>query len=281
VWYGVETSLQEADVISAEPTAIPIPENARRGRIRKRIFDIAVSVPLCLLVLPTVVVLCGILAIQHGSANALFVHTRFGYRGRKISVPKLRTLTRTTHPYADKTLVELKPVSRFADFLRRSHLDELPQLFLVPIGRLSLVGPRPCMIDEAIEHSNEHFRQVRTSVPVGCTGLWQVGVANQARVSDAPEYDYFYVEHRTLRMDVWVLWRTLLQMFGASPVRLSHVPRWVMAGETHTPDSSRHSEEVIDLRSVAEGTGRAPGSLVPASSFASAGRQEQVNVGAE
>lgn len=273
MWSGVETSLQEADVISAEPTAIPIPENARRGRIRKRIFDIAVSVPLCLLVLPTLVVLCVILAFQHGSPNALFVHTRFGYRGRKISVPKLRTLTRTTHPYADKTVVELKPVSQFADFLRRSHLDELPQLFLVPIGRLSLVGPRPCMINEAIEHSDEHFRQVRTSVPVGCTGLWQVGAANQRRVSDAPEYDYFYVEHRTLRMDVWVLWRTLRQMFGASPVGLKQVPRWVISGPSPRPHSSDHPREVIDLRTVAGGPDLPP-TMVPSASYVSAGQHD-------
>src|SRR4051812_40842286 len=179
VWPSVETSLQEVTVAGSEETSIAIPANARRGRVRKRVLDVMVGVPLCLLVLPTVLVLCVILVIQQRSPRALFVHQRFGYQGRLISVPKLRTLSRATHPYADKTVVELQPVSRFASFLRRSHLDELPQLFLVPFGRLSLVGPRPCMVNEAIEHSNEHFRQVRTSVPVGCTGLWQVGAANQ------------------------------------------------------------------------------------------------------
>ena len=74
----------------------------------------------------------------------------------------------------------LTPPSRLTAFLRRSHLDELPQLLLVPIGRLSLVGPRPRMVSEAEACDDDVYNAVRTTVPQGCTGLWQVSTGTTA-----------------------------------------------------------------------------------------------------
>jgi lipopolysaccharide/colanic/teichoic acid biosynthesis glycosyltransferase len=197
-----------------------------RGRWAKRAFDVVASVPLCLLILPVVGALAVALAVQH-RAWPFFVHDRIGHRGRAIPFPKLRTLSPQVDPYADKTITLLAPSSRLARFLRSSHLDELPQLFLVPGGHLSLVGPRPRMLPEAEEHGDERYEALRTSIQQGCTGLWQVS-GHQGRVSDRPEYDEFYVAHRSARLDAWILWRTLRQMVVPTTVELDDVPAWTL-----------------------------------------------------
>ena len=199
----------------------------RRSLFAKRLLDVVVGVALCVLVLPVVVVLAVYLLIRF-RANPFFVHERIGHGGRLISIPKLRTLPPETHPYADKTLVDLEAPHRLTAFLRSSHLDELPQLFLVPIGRLSLVGPRPRMAAEAEAHGDERYEAIRTSVRQGCTGLWQVSHGACDRVSDHPEYDLLYVSQATILLDLWVLWRTLFQALGSGPIGLEEIPTWLL-----------------------------------------------------
>lgn len=194
----------------------------------KRLFDTLVGAVLCLAALPVILALALMLAVQH-RGNPFFVHDRVGFAGRTVRIPKLRTLPPSTDPYADKTTTDLRTVGGLARFMRRTHLDELPQLFLVPLGRLSLVGPRPRMVTEAEEFDDPYFAQSRTSVPQGCTGLWQISAVSNRRVSDEPGFDLFYVTHRTARLDLWILWRTIIQFLGASPIELSSVPRWTLS----------------------------------------------------
>lgn len=192
----------------------------------KRAFDVAVSLPLCVVALPVVVLLAALLAVLH-RGNPFFVHYRIGQAGRLVLIPKLRTLSSDTPRYADKTVVHFEALSSLARFLRRRHLDELPQLFLVPTGRLSLVGPRPRMASEAEDHADEGYEAIRTSVHQGCTGLWQIS-GSTGRVSDHPGYDLFYVEQRTLRLDAWILWHTARRMLGGPSVDLADVPAWAL-----------------------------------------------------
>ena len=195
--------------------------------VGKRAFDVVVGIPACVMAIPLIAVLALVLWAQH-RANPFFVHDRIGHGGRRIPVPKLRTLAPGTDPYADKTKVTLAPPTGFARFLRVSHLDELPQLFLVPLGLMSLVGPRPRMALEAEQCGDAHYETVRTSVPQGCTGLWQISADKGGRVSDHPEYDRFYVEQRTLRLDAWITWRTVRQMLSGGTITLDDVPRWAL-----------------------------------------------------
>ncbi len=197
-----------------------------RDRWTKRAFDLVAGIPLCVLVLPVVTTLAVVLAIRHRTWP-FFVHERVGQGGRSIPFPKLRTLSPDFHPYADKTLSVLTPPSRFTTFLRASHLDELPQVFLVPLGLLSLVGPRPRMLPEAVAHGDDRYEALRTSVNQGCTGLWQIS-GHQGRVSDRPEYDEFYLAHRSVRLDAWILWRTVRQLVAPAVVELHDIPAWTL-----------------------------------------------------
>jgi lipopolysaccharide/colanic/teichoic acid biosynthesis glycosyltransferase len=196
----------------------------RRSTLGKRAIDLLIGVPLALLALPVILILAAVLAVYFRT-NPFFVHKRIGEGGELISIPKLRTLAPDTHPYADKVHHDVAAPHRFTAFLRARHIDELPQLLLVPLGKLSLVGPRPRMENEAELHGDELYNELRTSVPQGCTGLWQVSQGASDRVSDHPEYDLLYLSQHTLRLDCWILWRTLHQAVGGTPVRLDEVPR--------------------------------------------------------
>lgn len=200
---------------------------ATRRAATKRVLDLLIGIPLCVVALPIVAGLAVVLVVGH-RVVPFFAHERIGRSGTTIVIPKLRTLSPRTPRYADKMTMSLQPVSGFAEALRRTHLDELPQLFLVPLGRLSLVGPRPRMLTEAERCGDAEYEAVRTSVHQGCTGLWQISDGQGTRVSDRPEYDLFYVSQHTLRLDLWILWRTLLQAVVGGTISLEDVPRWTL-----------------------------------------------------
>src|SRR6476646_6994586 len=107
---------------------------------------------------------------------------------------KLRTLPPDAPRYADKYTIAEIPLPWLPRTLRALHIDELPQLFLVAIGRMSLVGPRPefealiSLLPRDIQVSRQQFRP-------GCTGLWQVSADADRLIAEAPQYDRFYAAH--------------------------------------------------------------------------------------
>ena len=192
----------------------------------KRVLDVTAATLLAALTLPVVLVLSVVLAV-HLRAWPFFTHERIGRDGDPIRVTKLRTLPPSTRPYALKTEVELA-TSRLCQMLRRLHLDELPQLWTVATGAMSLVGPRPKMPDEH-EPVEPLYGLERVTVPQGLTGLWQVSDATNVLPSDAAEYDIFYVRNRTFLLDLWILWRTVGVVLGlGNGVRLADVPGWAL-----------------------------------------------------
>lgn len=158
--------------------------------------DVVGGTLLALALLPVMLLLALASAITYRSWP-LFFHERIGAGGRRIRFVKLRSLPTDTPKYATYDKLDSN-ISRFARFVRRTHLDELPQLFLVPFGHLSLVGPRPAMPEEH-EPVDSHYRDMRLAVPQGCTGLWQIGLHTEGLPSEAPEYDSFYVEHASVQ----------------------------------------------------------------------------------
>jgi lipopolysaccharide/colanic/teichoic acid biosynthesis glycosyltransferase len=196
--------------------------------LQKRIFDIVIGSLLAVLVLPTVVILAVGCAIALRT-TPFFVQTRIGRDGRPFRFVKLRTLPRETPAYASKYEIAAMPVPSFTRRLRGLHLDELPQLFLVPLGKMSLVGPRPEM-PELHHLMDPTFAAERTKLRPGCTGLWQIGAHNHRLISEAPEFDRFYLEHRTLRLDAWIVLRSLGALLpGEHRIDLHHVPAWTGA----------------------------------------------------
>lgn len=202
-----------------------------RTLLSKRVLDVTLGTLLALCVTPLIIVL----AI--GSAVALrswpfFGQLRVGKDGRRMRILKVRTLPPGTPANADKYEIASQiDVNRYCRILRRLHLDELPQLWLVPTGRMSLVGPRPetPLLHEAFDPG---FAALRTSVRPGCSGLWQVGEGAARLIGESPEYDVAYVHNAGVRLDLWVLWRTVGTMLGVmAPSSLDEVPEWTLRRE--------------------------------------------------
>jgi lipopolysaccharide/colanic/teichoic acid biosynthesis glycosyltransferase len=161
-------------------------------------------------------------------ANPLFRHERIGRFGQRFQLLKVRTLPREVPPYVGKYELAEFDVPRFCQAVRNLHLDELPQLVHVVSGRMSLVGPRPEM---QVYHDRfgDGFAAVRTSVRPGCTGLWQISTKSGGLIAESPEFDLYYIRHRSLRLDLWIAARTLRQMLPFARrhlVDFEELPAW-------------------------------------------------------
>ena len=192
----------------------------------KRGVDVMLGAALSLAALP----LIGLLAMMgalHFRAFPFFTQTRLGHGGDEFTILKLRSLPADTRPYALKAAIGELELSWFSRLLRTTKLDELPQLLQVVSGQLSLIGPRPKMPDH-FEPVTPEYQHTRTRVRQGCSCIWQVGVATSGLPNESPQFDYFYLLHGGLRLDAWVMWRTMLTVLCiARPIDLDDIPQWV------------------------------------------------------
>lgn len=171
----------------------------------KRAFDIAASFAALVLISPAVLLIAALVRIRLGSP-VLFAQPRPGLGGRVFTLWKFRTMTdeRDTggnlRPDADR-------LTRFGRFLRSTSLDELPELWNVLRGDMSLVGPRPLLVSYLPRYSAEQAR--RHEVRPGLTGWAQVNGRNAASWEERLRLDTWYVDHRTLLLDFHIVLKTV------------------------------------------------------------------------
>lgn len=202
---------------------LPPALSLRMRLVVKRCIDIVLSVVL-LLVLSPILVLSALAILLRDGRPVLFRQIRIGRDGRPFVMVKFRTMAKDAETMLDdlrqdndRTGPLFKSnndprVTTIGRVLRRSSIDELPQLFNVLTGRMSLVGPRPALPSEVAEFSAELRR--RESVPQGLTGLWQVDGRTDPDFSKYAELDLHYVENWTLRLDAWIIVRTPFVILG-------------------------------------------------------------------
>jgi len=175
------------------------------GEGMKRVFDfVAASLALLMLALP-LLALAWLIRRKLGSP-VLFRQVRPGLQGRPFTMVKFRTMTDERGPYGD-LLPDAQRLTPFGRFLRASSLDELPELWNVLTGDMSLVGPRPLLMEYLPLYSPEQAR--RHEVRPGITGWAQVNGRNAISWDDKFALDVWYVDHRSLWLDVQILWRTV------------------------------------------------------------------------
>jgi len=203
-------------------------ERCQRSSIGQRILDLLVAIPVSVLTLPLLVLLAMGSAISF-RAWPFFSQTRVGHNGRPFWFVKIRSLPAATPTETDKYAIESMPNSAFGAFIRRTHLDELPQLWLVIAGRMSLVGPRPEMPALASAFDPD-FAVARQRVRPGCTGLWQISPGATRLISEAPEYDLFYLAHSSVRFDLWIMYKTVRSMVTNGHARPLAPPLWTLRG---------------------------------------------------
>lgn len=185
-------------------------------RVLKRTFDLVLVIPVFIILIPLYTLIALLLKLD-SRGNILYTQTRIGQNGVLFRFPKFRSMK----PNAEAMRLEIlgRPdddmatrykndprITRFGRFLRRYSLDELPQLWCVLIGTMSLVGPRPILPEEEEQLGEFHFR--RHIAKPGLTGIWQVSGRKDTTWEERMAFDVKYVQEWSLALDLILIART-------------------------------------------------------------------------
>ena len=180
----------------------------------KRALDIVCGSVACVVFAPVYLVLAAMVRGLHGSP-VLFRQQRAGLEGRPFELLKLRSMTNARDANG-ALLPDDRRLTRLGHFLRKTSLDELPQLVNVLRGEMSLVGPRPLLLQYVSRYTPRHRR--RLEIKPGITGWAQVRGRQDLPFSKRFELDVWYVENLSFLLDVRILVLTTLQVFRARGV---------------------------------------------------------------
>jgi lipopolysaccharide/colanic/teichoic acid biosynthesis glycosyltransferase len=170
----------------------------------KRLFDFVVSASLLLVLSPLLLVLYALIWLKLGNP-VIFRQTRPGLHGKPFTMVKFRTMTERRNERGE-LLPDRERLTKFGRFLRASSLDELPELWNVLRGEMSLVGPRPLLMEYLPLYSSEQAR--RHEMRPGITGWAQVNGRNAISWDDKFRLDVWYVDHQSLWLDIRILLMT-------------------------------------------------------------------------
>jgi len=183
----------------------------------KSLFDKIIATA-ALIAFSPILALISLAIVLDSRGPVLFTQARVGQDGQLFTMLKFRTMVPDAElrkeallglNEGDGLLFKLRKdprITTFGSWLRRTSLDELPQLINVMLGEMSLVGPRPALPEEAALYSEEVYR--RLEVKPGMTGLWQINGRSDLSYEDAVRLDLRYVQNWTLALDLQILWKT-------------------------------------------------------------------------
>ncbi len=207
------------------------------GRAWKRFFDVTVAI-VALMVLAPVLGLIAVAVKLSSRGPVLFTQERIGWRGRRFRIVKFRSMVRNA-PYlrnpdgsAYSSDTDLR-VTRFGRSLRRTSLDELPQLWNVVRGQMSLIGPRPELAEGVRTYRPADFR--RLNVRPGMTGWAVVHGRNDLPITRRRDLDTWYADHASFRLDLEILFKTIATVMDRTGIN--------RAGVATLPDTE-HGMEV-------------------------------------
>lgn len=180
----------------------------------KRALDIGVSLGALLLLSP-LLLLATIAVVVDSGRPVLFRHTRVGLAGREFAMYKFRSMVVDAARMGTWQTADDDPrITRVGRWLRRTSVDELPQILNVLRGEMSLVGPRPDVPAQRALYSEADWRQ-RCSVRPGITGLAQAQLRSAATQEQRLELDLRYTREASVSLDLWIIGQTLVHLFKA------------------------------------------------------------------
>ncbi len=172
----------------------------------KRLSDVLLASCGLIATLPLLIVIVVLIKID-SKGKAIFRQKRIGLYGKPFLMYKFRTMTHNTARTKQK---EKEKVTRIGRILRKTSLDELPQLINILKGDMSIVGPRPEIPEKVAKYSEWEKR--RLTVKPGLTGLWQVLGRKDLPLSDNIEYDFYYINNQSIVLDIIIILKTIPQV---------------------------------------------------------------------
>lgn len=192
--------------------------------VKKRAFDITFSLLALVVLLPIFIVIALLIFIDDPHASPIFCQKRIGRHGKEFTMYKFRSMVAnaekmreslTESNEMDGPVFKMKNdprITRIGGFLRKTSIDELPQLFNVFKGDMSFVGPRPPLPDEVAKYND--YQRLRLVVTPGLTCIWQTeNDRNEIMFDEWVEMDIEYIENRTMFEDIKLIARTVAVMF--------------------------------------------------------------------
>lgn len=224
---GREAAACSADYVEVvAPPSITAPSIKPQLSKAFRLLDLNLAVTLFLFVLP-LMALCALAVSLSGRGPVIFRQARIGRGGREFTCFKFRTMIPSAEPALDSILVDGSPLQEewaaiyklradprltpIGRFMRRYSLDELPQLFNVLKGDMSIVGPRPIVAAEIHRYGDRYADYC--SVNPGITGLWQVSGRHALSYDERVRLDSEYAQNKSISLDLLILWRTVPVVF--------------------------------------------------------------------
>ncbi|QXE01068.1 sugar transferase [Terribacillus sp. DMT04] len=193
--------------------------------LAKRLLDIVLSISGIILLLPVFVICALIIKVEDSKGTIFFKQERVGKNGQVFFMYKFRSMVSNAEDLLEKLLEQNEasgPMFKMKDdprvtiigkFLRRTSVDELPQLFNVLKGEMSLVGPRPALPREVEEYTS--YEKQRLLVRPGLTCFWQVSGRSSLGFEEQIKLDLEYIETRSMRLDISLILRTVGVLLGS------------------------------------------------------------------
>ena len=180
----------------------------------KRVLEFIIALFALILFSPVLLIVASLVRFKLGSP-IFFCHPRVGLNGKVFKMIKFRTM-KDAYDENGEPLPDTERLTPFGQFLRRTSLDELPELINVLKGNMSLVGPRPLLVEYLPLYSEEQMK--RHDVRPGITGYAQVNGRNNISWTKKFELDVYYVNHFSLWLDLKILWRTVAKVLAQADI---------------------------------------------------------------
>ena len=181
----------------------------------KRLFDFLIALTALAAIWPFLLIVTVWLHFANKGAGAFFTQERPGKDGKVFKVIKFKTMT-DERDASGKLLPDAQRLTRVGRFVRSTSVDELPQLVNILKGDMSLIGPRPLLVQYAWVYTD--FERRRLEVRPGITGWAQVHGRNLLKLSKKFEMDVWYVDHCSLWVDIKIVWLTVLNVLKRSNI---------------------------------------------------------------
>lgn len=181
----------------------------------KRLIDFTLALVGLICVSPILLVVTVLLHFANKGAGAFFFQERPGLNGKVFKIVKFKTMTDERDANGE-LLPDAQRFTKIGRYVRSTSIDELPQLVNVLKGEMSLIGPRPLLVQYLPLYSKEQFR--RHEVRPGITGWAQVNGRNHCKLSKKFEYDVWYVDHCTFMTDLKIIYMTIANVFRGKDV---------------------------------------------------------------